>query len=122
MIALDVRRYADLMNDLGDLRFNVGGAWCRCGGGESGVQRVGACLQKAAQMLAKAAHVKGLHQKGIGTCGTINCTGTCLRSTTLDTYRSLSRQKGWMNTYGGENGRIYWNGKLLVNFYTLKAD
>ena len=60
--------------------------------------------------------------EGIGTCGTINCTGTCLRSTTLDTYRSLSLQKGWMNTYGGENGRIYWNGKLLVNFYTLKAD
>ena len=61
-------------------------------------------------------------QEGIGTCGTINCTGTCLRSTTLDTYHNLSRQKGWLNTYGGENGRIYWNGNLLVNFYTLKAD
>lgn len=62
-------------------------------------------------------------QEGIGTCGTINCTGTCLRSTTLNTLRSLPAQKGWKNyTASGENGRIYWNGKLLVNFYTLNYE
>ncbi len=61
-------------------------------------------------------------QEGIGTCGSFDCTGTCLRSTTLNTFQGLPRQKGWRKTYSGENGRINWNGKLLVNFYSLKAD
>lgn len=59
-------------------------------------------------------------QEGIGTCGSFDCTGTCLRSTTLATLRNLPWQKGWTNSYGGENGRINWNGKLLVNFYYMK--
>lgn len=60
-------------------------------------------------------------QEGIGTCGTFDCKKTCLRYKTLETFRNLPRQKGWMNCYGGENGRINWNGKLLVNFYYLKG-
>ena len=60
-------------------------------------------------------------QEGIGTCGSFNCTGTCLRSKTLDKLRALPLEKGWTSGYaGGENGRINWNGKLLVNFYYLK--
>lgn len=60
-------------------------------------------------------------QEGIGTCGTYDCTGTCLRSTTLDTaLYNLPAQKGWTSYFSGENGRIQWNGKLLVNFYCLK--
>ncbi|MBO5228635.1 MAG: hypothetical protein J6B39_06560 [Lachnospiraceae bacterium] len=58
-------------------------------------------------------------QEGIGTCGSFDCTGTCLRSRTLDTLNSLRLQKGWLGSYGGENGRINWNGKLLVNFYYM---
>ena len=60
--------------------------------------------------------------EGVGTCGSRDCTGTCLRSKTLDTFRTLLFQKlreHWTGSYGGENVRLNWNGKLLVNYYYL---
>lgn len=60
-------------------------------------------------------------QAGIGTCGSWECTGTCLRSTTLKELDRLAAEKGWQFTeYHGENGRIQWNKTLLVNFYYMK--
>lgn len=59
-------------------------------------------------------------QEGVGTCGSFQCTGTCLRSKTLEKLRNMPFEKGWSNVAGGENGRINWNGKLLVNFYYMK--
>lgn len=58
-------------------------------------------------------------QEGIGTCGTIDCTGTCLRQTTMNQLLDLVETKGWFPWISGENGRINWNGKLLVNFFYL---
>ena len=59
-------------------------------------------------------------QAGIGTCGSFNCTGTCLRSQTLNQLEALRAQKRWTRMAGGENGRIKWNGNWLVNFYYMK--
>ena len=59
-------------------------------------------------------------QEGIGTCGSINCTGTCLRQTTLNQLRDLTVSKGMFLWISGENGRINWNGKLLVNYFYLE--
>ena len=59
-------------------------------------------------------------QAGIGTCGSFNCSGTCLRSTTLAEFDKRPGALGWINRLWGENGRINWNGKLLVCFYYLK--
>lgn len=53
------------------------------------------------------------YREGIGTCGGA-CTGTCIRSKSLDNLEKIARQKG-MRAFG-EDGRIYWNGNLLVNF------
>ncbi len=59
-------------------------------------------------------------QEGIGTCGSFDCKKTCLRYTTLEKLRNMSRESGWASWGGGENGRISWNNKLLVNFYYMK--
>ena len=59
-------------------------------------------------------------QVGVGTCGSFQCSGTCLRSQTLNQFEALRMQKRWTRLAGGENGRINWNGKLLVNFYYMK--
>ena len=48
---------ADLVDDLRDLRFDVRGFALRRGG------LLAARGEQAAQMLAKAVHIKGLHQK-----------------------------------------------------------
>lgn len=56
------------------------------------------------------------YREGIGTCGGA-CTGTCIRSKSLDNLENIARQKG-MRAFG-EDGRIYWNDKLLVNFYYM---
>ncbi len=56
------------------------------------------------------------YREGIGTCGGA-CTGTCIRSKSLDNLEKIARQKG-MHAWG-EDGRIHWNGKLLVNFYYM---
>lgn len=58
-------------------------------------------------------------QSGIGTCGSIDCTGTCLRQTTLDKLKELMMEKANGFWIYGENGRINWNGKLLVNFFYI---
>ena len=60
-------------------------------------------------------------QPGIGTCGSFDCKKTCLRYKTLEELRALPQKKGWgFGCASGENGRINWNGKLLVNFYYMK--
>lgn len=61
-------------------------------------------------------------QEGIGTCGSFDCKGTCLRSKTLAEFDELSRSKLGYECAWGENGRINWNGKLLVCFYYLKYE
>lgn len=61
-------------------------------------------------------------QEGIGTCGSFDCKQTCLRYKTLEKLRNMPQEKNWgFNYMGGENGRINWNGKLLVNFYYMKS-
>lgn len=59
-------------------------------------------------------------QAGVGTCGSFNCTGTCLRMTKLNELQNLMIQKRWSPVAGGEGGRIKWNGKLLVQYYYMK--
>lgn len=60
-------------------------------------------------------------QEGIGTCGSFDCKQTCLRYKTLQELDALRHEKGWgYECASGENGRINWNGKLLVNYYYMK--
>lgn len=59
-------------------------------------------------------------QKGVGTCGSFDCTGECLRMQTLNKFDAIPGQKGWINPMWGESGRIDWNGMLLVKFYYMK--
>ena len=59
-------------------------------------------------------------QEGIGTCGKIQCDGTCLRSKITNELQQKFYSKGWTTFAGGEAGRINWNGKLLVQYYYMK--
>lgn len=57
------------------------------------------------------------YEKGIGTCGGA-CTGTCIRSKTIDNLKNIGYQKGMY--YYSPGGRIYWNGKCLEEYYCMK--
>lgn len=64
LIALDMRGDADLMNDLGHLRFNVGGLCILDGGAYT----TGAITQNGIHMFAQATDVIRLHQAKLRTC------------------------------------------------------
>ena len=65
MVALDVGGHANLVNDFCDLRFNIRD----CIGALFGRNaRVAARREQAAQMLAKAFLIVGLHQAKVGAC------------------------------------------------------